>query len=571
MGLSKGTTAKNLVQIFELIELKQFNRATLDLKNLVLKDASAIELVQNQLIVATQKDDESSAFYLGEFLTDRGKITAHLANELGKLAGKGTKKNQAKGFFAQALKLDKDHPFAAFNHAAAQNGFLVFDQELLDDIKNNVPTSPLLPDNPYLKGEPEAQTAKEIIAKKLRSLESDRLQRLLFEEDDEEESTAQTTAQTPKAPEVEEPNLENSQHQGYLRDFLIHHQGVLSVAQKLDLRFFLWDDIINLIEQKEYDLAQQEIDLLIAVDHKTLYPELLHALVLVKNGQELNGAMEITNLNKSQPSDLFISLAYNLLVKNEEAQTNEKVKVAAKLKLWGGNHSLQDRINYLKKQTAALGIEKVTEELFLLTDETENLEISIQILDLLTTHSLWEKVMELFENLKEENPNSSLLNLRADDLHLTLFRAAINVEDKGMFRKAIELYHLALRAKEDADCYRQIASCHALLGEVAMQKGAESQMRQVKYSQEMQLKEENLKEMVEQGKSHIRKKEYNKGIEILKNAFAMKKTPELYNLIASIYRKLKWPRTLKHFNEQWQMHYNTPDFDSDPDASTLKS
>ena len=570
--MSKTTTAKSLVQIFELIELKQFNRATLDLKNLISKEATVIEQVQKQLSVQAEKGNDASAFYLGEFLTDRNKMTGELANQLGKLAGKAKKKAQAKSYFSQALKLDSSHPYAAYNFSAAQNGFIVFDQDLLADIKKNVPTEPLLPDNPFPSGEPELQTAKEIISKKLRSLESDRLQRLLFEEDDDEsEANQPKTPVAQKDLELEEADFDNPAHQDYLRDFITHHQEVLSADQKLDLRFFLWDEVVSQIAQKEYAKALENLELLASVPHKTIYPEFLKTLVLQKQGQDLKAATEIKILQKRAPQNLFINLAYNLMVDDLETKVDAQVKVAATLKSWGGEHSLQARIGYLTSQIVKMGVEQTTDELFALTGETENLDLSIQVLDVFISHSLWAKVMELFEILKEENPNSSLLEIRSDELHLKLFRAAINLEDKGLYRKAIELYHLALRAKMDADCYKQIASCHALLGEVAQQKGAESQMRQVKYQLDLQKQEDNLSEKIELGKTHIRKKEYNKGIEVLKEAFAMRKTPELYNLIASIYRKLKWPRTLQHFNEQWRMHNNTPDFAADPDSQNKKS
>ena len=187
-----------------------------------------------------------------------------------------------------------------------------------------------------------------------------------------------------------------------------------------------------------------------------------------------------------------------------------------------------------------------------LAQETEDPGLLGVLSDWLITKQQWKPAVELCEELNQLDPLDLTHKTRTETLHLTLLGAGNKQEAKRLFHKAIEFYKLSNRAQENIAAYKKMVTCYALLGESAQQKGAESQLRQLKFKIEQDTREQNIANLMQEAQLLLNRKEYHGAIRLLKEAFSHNKSSENYRALAAVYKKLHWSRALKDLNDQWQ-------------------
>lgn len=515
---------------FQHKALYQFQQA------LDVSPETVAEMLSGEFDKCVKRGDNELALSIGLIVLKIKSDDFELANKLGNCARKLKKYKQANDLYRQAFRINRNYEIALYNLAASMGRIPKYnsDIKLLIDQFNNVkgyilPNYKLSPD--YLE-----QISNEIVESR---------------ETEMERETETKSSLTPSYPELRraisrkikalEPHITKPEKKGLYEKHLFN-LGLLALSNQ-DSHFAL-KCFFNLKKRKSR-LKHLDMCITLAMDLESPTKKVVqHLMVLLgkdKTNRYLNANLGIMFRKRGKKILSYKYLATTALL----------------LEKTGGIYcrwhlvEMADREMELGNLKKALGLYQQVDA------EINDIHVKSGIGQILLYQNRYLDALPFYKQIIDLDKTNKDATNKLKEIHNYFQEKGDELVEIDKLTTALPFYENALKASRVPETVKKLADVYKHLMNPDKAEALYIEYNQLKRELGKTDKEAQRQQMIDDGKDHLAKKEYEKAIDLFEKAFTMKVDKDVFVFLAHIYKILKRTDDLKQLMARWKEMIHT--------------
>ncbi len=503
-----------------------------------------------------------NAVAIGEALQENGLGNSDFRVKMGNSYRNLFDTKKANHYYRLALKADRSNQLATYNLAASLAQVDLYDLDIIKSI--NLIANHEGPVLPGFLNDPD------ILEKVSTSLEEDKEQlrqkiETLIEEKETKSEAGDVKAVKDliHAIETEERKLAISDYEATCKKLKQAFKKNWARQTIDETKKVLQENQFNLtlyaFSQGDKALVSDSLEKLNDETNSLANLDLLTALNHDLQGSTQEAIAALISILKQRPNDRYANANLGLLYKktgNLLQAYRYLIKASDLLEKSEGLFDL-DEVNKRADEYNSNGnISRAYQLYQMISEEQPNTDVFLRLGEIQIRQDQLLEATISFNEVKELDPNNSTAQERLKKIHELYYQRADTASRNGLYPEAVTLYQNALEIHKTADVINKVIRIYERQNDFSQVNSLKTELEKLKLAEAEKERENQRQMLIEKGKSLMKRKKFDKAIEILEKAFELKPDKDVFLLLAHLFKGLNQHRRLSSLMQQWRISKN---------------